>query len=246
VLKNFWEKEFAGYSERLRTEAIAPIQNKVGQFLSNSLMRNIIGQKKSSFDVRDVMDNQKILIMNLAKGKIGEDNSALLGAMMITKIQLATMARVDIPEEQRKDFYLYVDEFQNFATESFANILSEARKYRLNLILANQYIDQIDEKVRKAIFGNCGTIVSFKVGAQDAEWLVKEIGTFVEDDFCNLPKYHIYLRLMIDGIAGNAFSATTLPPEALDSTQINAEKIIRVSRERYATKRCTVEEKADK
>ena len=137
VIINFWEKEFAGYSERLRSEAIAPIQNKVGQFLSSSLMRNIIGQKKSSFDVRDVMDNQKILIMNLAKGKIGEDNSALLGALMITKIQLATMARVDTPEEQRKDFYLYVDEFQNFATESFANILSEARKYRLNLILAN-------------------------------------------------------------------------------------------------------------
>ena len=246
VIKNFWKTEFAGYPERLRSEAIAPIQNKVGQFLSSSLMRNIIGQKKSSFDVRDVMDNQKILIMNLAKGKIGEDNSALLGAMMITKIQLATMARVDTPEEQRKDFYLYVDEFQNFATESFANILSEARKYRLNLILANQYIEQIDEKVRKAIFGNCGTLISFRVGAQDAEWLEKEIGTFTEEDFCNLPKYHIYLRLMIDGIAGAAFSATTLPPDNLWESGINAEKIIRVSRERYATKRCTVEEKANK
>ena len=241
VIKNFWGKEFAGYSERLRSEAIAPIQNKVGQFLSSSLMRNIIGQKKSSFDVRDVMDNQKILIMNLAKGKIGEDNSALLGALMITKIQLATMARVDTPEKQRKDFYLYVDEFQNFATESFANILSEARKYRLNLILANQYIEQIDEKVRKAVFGNCGTLVSFRVGAKDAEDLVKEIGTFTEEDFCNLPKYHIYLRLMIDGIAGDAFSAITLPPKNLGDTENNADKIIRVSRERYSTKRKIVE-----
>lgn len=209
-------------------------------------MRNIIGQKKSYFDVRDVMDNQKILIMNLAKGKIGEDNSALLGALMITKIQLATMARVDTPEEQRKDFYLYVDEFQNFATESFANILSEARKYRLNLILANQYIEQIDDKVRKAVFGNCGTQVSFRVGAKDAEELVKEIGTFTEDDFCNLPKYHTYLRLMIEGIAGDAFSAITLPPEYLVDTEMNAQKVIRVSREKYAKKRNSVEEKIHK
>ncbi|MCG2722759.1 MAG: type IV secretion system DNA-binding domain-containing protein [Thermodesulfovibrionales bacterium] len=243
VIKDFWGKEFAGYSERLRSEAIAPIQNKVGQFLSSSLMRNIIGQKKSSFDVRDVMDNQKILIMNLSKGRIGEDNSALLGALMITKIQLATMARVDTPEEQRKDFYLYVDEFQNFATESFANILSEARKYRLNLILANQYIEQIDEKVRKAVFGNCGTLISFRVGAEDAECLEKEIGTFTEENFCSLPKYHIYLRLMIDGVAGEAFSAITLPPEKLRDAGVNAEKIIRVSREKYAKKRHSVEEK---
>lgn len=246
VIKAFWGKEFTGYSERLRSEAIAPIQNKVGQFLSSSLMRNIIGQQKSSFDVRDVMDNQKILIMNLAKGKIGEDNSALIGSMMITKIQLATMARVDTPEEKREDFYLYVDEFQNFATESFVNILSEARKYRLNLILANQYIEQIDDKVRKAVFGNCGTLVSFRVGAEDAECFVKEIGNFTEEDFCTLPKYHIYLRLMIDGITGEAFSAITLPPLNLRDTETNDEKIIRISRERYTKKRHIVEKEINK
>jgi len=192
------------------------------------------------------MDEQKILIMNLSKGKIGEDNAALLGAMMITKIQLAAMTRVDIPEEERKDFYVCMDEFQNFATESFANILSEARKYRLNLILANQYIEQIEDKVKNAIFGNCGTIVSFRIGAEDAERMAKELGTFVEDDFCNLPRYHIYLRLMIDGIAGDAFSATTMPPKDLSDTEMNTKKIIRVSRERLATKQSIVEEKINK
>ncbi len=246
VVRAFWQKTFDRWNDRYREEAIAPVQNKVGQFLSSHLIRNIFGQAKSSFNVREVMDSQKILIMNLSKGRIGEDNSALLGAMMITKIQLAAMGRVNMPEEERKDFYVYADEFQNFATESFANILSEARKYRLNLILANQYIEQIDDKVKNAIFGNCGTIVSFRVGAEDAERLAKEIGTFAEDDFCNLPRYHIYLRLMIDGIAGDAFSATTLPPEDSSDTAINAKKIIRVSRERYATRRSIVEEKIKK
>jgi type IV secretory pathway TraG/TraD family ATPase VirD4 len=246
VVKAFWQKTFDKWNDRYREEAVAPVQNKVGQFLSSHLIRNIFGQPRSSFNVREVMDNQKILIMNLSKGRIGEDNSALLGAMMITKIQLAAMGRVDMPEQDRKDFYVYADEFQNFATESFANILSEARKYRLNLVLANQYIEQIDDKVKNAIFGNCGTIVSFRVGAEDAERLVRELGTFVEDDFTNLPKYHIYLRLMIDGITGDAFSATTLPPEDVSDTQKNAEKIIRVSRERYATRRGTVEERIKK
>jgi CxxC-x17-CxxC domain-containing protein len=190
------------------------------------------------------MDNRKILIMNLAKGRIGEDNSALLGAMMITKVQLAAMARVDVPEEDRPDFYLYVDEFQNFATESFANILSEARKYHLNLVLANQYVTQIDEKVRDAIFGNAGSIVSFRVGATDAEFLEKEFEpAFTANDIVNLPKYHIYLKLMIDGIAGDAFSAETLPPIKLEETLHNEEKIIRSSRERYANSKAEVEEK---
>lgn len=246
VVKAFWQKTFDKWNDRYREEAIAPVQNKVGQFLSSHLIRNIFGQPKSSINVREIMDGQKILIMNLSKGRIGEDNSALLGAMMITKIQLAAMGRVDIPEEERKDFYVYTDEFQNFATESFANILSEARKYRLNLILANQYIEQVEDKVRNAIFGNCGTIVSFRVGAEDAERLVKELGTFVEDDFCNLPKHHVYLRLMIDGIAGDAFSATTLSPDSLKETEKNASTIIRVSRERYATKRSVLEEKIRK
>jgi CxxC-x17-CxxC domain-containing protein len=225
-------------------EVVAPIQNKVGQFLSTALIRNIVGQTVSSFSIRDIMDSRKILILNLSKGRIGEDNSALLGAMMITKIQMAAMARVDIAEEERKDFYLYVDEFQNFATESFANILSEARKYRLNLILANQYVNQIDEVVRDSIFGNAGTIISFRVGAVDAEFLEKEYEpVFYINDIVNLPKYHIYLKLMIDGVAGDAFSATTLPPLESENTVDISDKAIRVSRERYASSQAEVEDK---
>jgi CxxC-x17-CxxC domain-containing protein len=244
VVKQFWVDEFSKWNDRVLQEVISPIQNKVGQFLSSSLIRNIVGQTQSSFDIREVMDSRKILILNLSKGRIGEDNSALLGAMMITKIQLAAMGRVDIPEETRKDFYLYVDEFQNFATESFANILSEARKYRLDLILANQYITQIDEKVRDAIFGNAGTIISFRVGATDAEFLEKEFApVFIQNDIVNLPKYQVYLKLMIDGIAGDAFSATTLPPAYIEDTAENEEKIIASSRERYASSKTEVEEK---
>ncbi len=247
VVRTFWEKEFTKYHDRLLADAIAPIQNKVGQFLSSSLIRNIVGQTKSSFSVRELMDNQKILILNLSKGKIGEDNSALLGAMMITRIQLAAMARVDVPEEERKDFYLYVDEFQNFATESFANILSEARKYRLNLILAHQYIEQLDERVQHAIFGNVGTLITFRVGARDAEVLEKEFEpVFYATDIVNLAKYHIYLKLMIDGIAANPFSAVTLPPIDVSDTQKNMEKAIRVSRERFGTKREVVEDKINR
>ncbi|TXH08272.1 MAG: hypothetical protein E6Q06_00300 [Candidatus Moraniibacteriota bacterium] len=243
VVKQFWTVEFAGWNERVLQEVISPIQNKVGQFTSNSLIRNIIGQATSAFDVRQIMDEKKILIMNLAKGKIGEDSSALLGAMMITKIQLAAMGRVDLPEEDRKDFYLYVDEFQNFATDSFANILSEARKYRLSLILANQYITQLEEPVRDAIFGNAGTIISFRVGAADAEFLEKEFEpVFMMNDMVNLPKYQIYLKLMIDGIAGDAFSATTLPPILIETPGIN-DKVIAVTRERYASSQAEVEEK---
>ena len=244
VIRQFWVDEFPKWSDKVLQEVVSPIQNKVGQFLSSSLIRNIVGQTQSSFDIRDIMDTRKILILNLSKGRIGEDNSALLGAMMITKIQLAAMGRVDIAEEDRNDFYLYVDEFQNFATESFANILSEARKYRLNLILANQYITQIDEKVRDAIFGNAGTIISFRVGAMDAEFLEKEFApVFVQNDIVNLPKYNIYLKLMIDGIAGDAFSATTLPPVYIGDTVDNEEKIIASSRERYASSKEEVEDK---
>ncbi|MFZ2299594.1 MAG: CxxC-x17-CxxC domain-containing protein [Candidatus Moraniibacteriota bacterium] len=243
VVRSFWVDEFSQWNDRVLQEVISPIQNKVGQFLSSSLIRNIVGQTVSSFNIREVMDNKKILIINLSKGRIGEDNGALLGAMMITKIQLAAMGRVDIPEDERKDFYLYVDEFQNFATESFANILSEARKYHLNLILANQYVTQIDEKVRDAIFGNAGSIVSFRVGAMDAEFLEKEFEpVFMMNDIINLPKYQIYLKLMIDGIAGDAFSATTLPPIKLEDVG-NEAKIINSSRERYSSSKADVEDK---
>ncbi len=244
MVKSFWEKEFAGYADKFASEAVSPIQNKVGQFLSSSLMRNIIGQVKSSIDVRKIMDEGNILIMNLSKGRIGEDNSALLGAMMITKIQLAAMSRVDISESERRDFYLYIDEFQNFSTDSFANILSEARKYRLNLIMAHQYIEQLGDVVKAAVFGNVGTLIAFRVGANDAEDLVKEFTpTFSEEDLVNLPKYEMYLRLMIDGITSNPFSAKGLPPLRSDEKTGNIEKIIEFSREKYSSPRTLVEER---
>jgi len=242
VVKAFWAEEYAKYSQQFAVEAVAPIQNKVGQFLSTSLIRNVVGQVKSTIDIREIMDKGRILILNLAKGRIGEDASGLMGAMMITKIQLAAMSRVDIPENERKDFYLYVDEFQNFATESFANILSEARKYRLNLILAHQYIEQLNEVVRPAVFGNVGTIIVYRVGAADAEELVKEFTPrFTEEDLVNLPKYNVYIKLMIDGVASDPFSAVTLGPVYQNFG--NREKIIAVSRERYAKPREIVEDK---
>ncbi|MBU0707591.1 type IV secretion system DNA-binding domain-containing protein [Patescibacteria group bacterium] len=244
ILKAFWIDEYGAYSNQFRTEAISPIQNKVGQFLSSSIIRNIVGQTKSSIDMRDIMDSKKILLLNLSKGRIGEDNSALLGAMMITKLQLAAMSRVDIEEDERKDFFLYVDEFQNFATESFANILSEARKYRLNLIIAHQYIEQIDEIVRAAVFGNVGTLVSFRIGAADAEFLEKEFEpVFTMNDLVNLTKYEVYLKLMIDGMASEPFSAKGLPPLLGDKPEDNRGKVINISRERYANQRSVVEDK---
>lgn len=243
VVKAFWTQEYARYTQRYEVEATAAIQNKVGQFISNPLIRNIIGQVKSKLNMRELMDQGKILILNLSKGRIGEDNSRLLGALLITKIQLAAMSRVDIPEEDRRDFFLYVDEFQNFATESFANILSEARKYRLDLILGHQYITQMEETVRDAVFGNVGTIVSFRVGAEDAEWLEKEFSPeFTAGDLVNLAKYNIYLKLMIDGIAGSPFSARTLKPLPRPEQSFR-EKIIQVSRERYSTPGQIIEDK---
>ncbi|MFA6307665.1 MAG: type IV secretion system DNA-binding domain-containing protein [Patescibacteria group bacterium] len=245
VVKAFWLEEYSKYPDRFQAEAIAPIQNKVGRFLSSALIRNILGQVNSSFSMRDIMDNQKILLLNLSKGRVGEDNSALLGAMMITKIQLAAMSRVDTPEEERKDFYLYVDEFQNFATDSFANILSEARKYRLNLIIAHQYIEQVEENIQAAVFGNVGTLVAFRVGAADAEFLEKEFfPTFTQEDLVNLSKFQIYIKLMIDGVTSEAFSANTLAPVPLSEEVAGVkDKIISVTRERYAKPREIIEDK---
>lgn len=248
VLTSFWVEEFANFSQQFQSEAIAPIQNKVGQFLTAPLIRNVIGQKRSAINIREVMDKERILLLNLSKGRIGEDNSALLGAMMITKIQLAAMERIEIPEDERRDFYLYVDEFQNFATDAFANILSEARKYRLDLTLAHQYIDQLDKDrptkvVRDAVFGNVGTMVMFRVGATDAEFLEKEFSpTFLETDLVNLAKYHIYIKLMIDGVASEPFSATTMPTLAKEE-ESGREYIIENTRQLYATPRPAVEEK---
>jgi len=242
VVKAFWVDEFANYNERFRSEAISPIQNKVGQFLSSSIIRNVVGQPKSTIDIADIMNNRKILLMNLAKGKIGEDTTALLGAMMITKVQLAAMDRARFPEKERVDFYLYVDEFQNFATESFATILSEARKYRLNLILAHQYITQMVEPVRDAVFGNLGTIICFRVGAFDAEFLEPEfLPTFTQTDVVNLDNHNAYIKLMIDGVTSKPFSMSTLPASGVRYE--NREKVLHVSRERHGRPKEVVEEK---
>ena len=243
AIKSFWVNEFAKYPDRFREEAIAPIQNKVGQFISAPLIRNIVGQVKSTINMRKIMDEGKILILNLSKGKIGEDPSRLLGALVITKLQLAAMSRIDTPEEKRRDFFLYVDEFQNFATEAFAAILSEARKYRLDLTLAHQYITQMEEPVRDAVFGNIGTMVCFRVGAADAEFLEKEfLPEFSLSDLVNLPKYNIYLRLIVDGLSSRPFSSVTLPPFEEEEKSYK-DKIIKVSRERYGTSKEKVEEK---
>lgn len=242
VIKAFWQIEFASYNERYAQEAVASIQNKIGQFLSANVIRNMVAQVKSTVDVRKIMDEGKILIMNLSKGRIGEDNSRLLGGMLITKIQLAAMERVDTPEKDRRDFFLYVDEFQNFATPSFANILSEARKYRLSLIMAHQYIAQLDEVVGDAVFGNVGTICAFRVGGADSEILAKEFApVFLEEDIVNLAKFNIMLKLMINGVASQPFSAFSLGP--LGGPTASTEKVIRVSRERYTKKREIIEDK---
>ncbi len=248
VVRSFWVDEFSKYKGNFEVEAISPIQNKVGQFLTNPMIRNIVGQTRSTIDPRKAMDEGKILILNLSKGLIGEDASALLGAMMITKIQLAAMSRIDTPENERKEFYLYVDEFQNFATDSFANILSEARKYRLGLILAHQYIGQLitdsGTRVKDAVFGNVGTMIVFRVGAEDAEFLEKEFSPeFIANDLVGLGFAQVYLKLMIDGFSSRPFSATTLPPIVREEKS-SREKIIKVSRERYSgLSRKEVEEK---
>ena len=235
VLKNFWEHEFARMPDRLKAEAISPIQNKVGQFVTSRMIRNILGKAKSSIDLESIMNEGKILILNLSQGKLGEDSAALLGAMIITQIQLAAMNRSFVKEEERRDFFLYVDEFQNFATSSFVKILSEARKYRLALTLANQYIEQLDLEVQKAIFGNVGSLVSFVVGARDAHLLTFEFAEiYSENDLVSLGKYETVLKLSIDGMTSAPFPATTLPLPALKNE--NKEKIIRLSKERYGRK----------
>ena len=247
VVKAFWINEYEEWKEQFRTEAIAPIQNKVGQFLSTALVRNIVGQAKSTIDVLDIINSGKIFLVNVSKGRIGEDNSSLLGAMIITKLQLAAMERVRIPEDERVDFFLYVDEFQNFATDSFANILSEARKYRLNIILAHQYIGQLvsdmSTKVRDAVFGNVGTMVLFRVGAADAEFLEKEFEPeFTIQDMVNLPNRMIFLKLMSDGVMSRPFSGSTLPPFNFKTSDDTDDRVIESSRGLYMRPRYLVEE----
>lgn len=244
-VKSFWVNEYANYTEKFAAEAAPAIQNKVGQFVANPLIRNIIGQPKSSFDIRDVMDNRKILIINLSKGRVGEANANLLGSMLITKIYLGAMSRADLSErelEKAPNFYLYVDEFQSFANESFADILSEARKYKLSLSIAHQYIEQMTDEVRAAVFGNVGTMVTFRVGAYDAEVLEKEFSPyFLADDIVALQKYQMYLKLMIDGVTSPPFSAAGMSP--IPRPEINyTNEILASSRTLYAKPRQQVED----
>jgi hypothetical protein len=237
VVSAFWTEEFEKMQDKFRIEAISPILNKVGQFLSSPTIRNIVGQPKSTIDLRFFMDKGKIVIVNLSKGRIGEDNSSLLGSMFVTKFQLDAMSRANIPEADRKDFYLYVDEFQNFATEAFATILSEARKYHLNLTMANQYIAQMPEEVRDAVFGNVGTVLSFQVGFDDAEYISQQFGEEVmPPDLVSLSKYNAYSRVLVDGMPTSTFSLATLPPPKLELEEDHLEKVRKVSRERYSEK----------
>jgi hypothetical protein len=240
VVKKFWATEFTSWNDQYAGEAITPIINKVGQFISNPAIRNIVGQQKSVIKLDDIINNEKILIANFSIGKLGEENSALLGAMFITKLWQASVARSNIPEEERKDTYLYVDEFQNFATSAFANILSEARKYRLNLTVAHQYMAQLPEEVKSTIFGNVGSTISFRIGGEDASVLEKEFTpTFVPEDFMRLDMRNFYAKILIDGQTAVPFSGKTLdfPKPDEDFKQ----DVIKISRERFARPRSEVE-----
>lgn len=244
TVRAFWVEEFANYTDRYTQDATPAIQNKVGQFTSNPLIRNIVGQPKSSFDIRQMMDDKKILIINLSKGRVGEVNATLLGSMLVTKIYLAAMSRADVPVQTLAtlpNFYFYVDEFQNFANESFSDILSEARKYKLNLLIAHQYIEQMEEEVRDAVFGNVGTTVAFRVGPFDAEVLETIFQPqFMQTDLVNLGFAQIYLTLMIDGVGSPPFSATTLPPFELPPERF-VDQALASSRALFAKPRLQVE-----
>ena len=247
--RSFWVDEFAKYTDRFAAEAVPAIQNKVGQFTSNPLIRNVIGQPKSTFDLRTIMDEGKILIVNLSKGLVGEGNASLLGSMLITKIYLAALSRADATQgnlQKLPNFYTYVDEFQSFANESFADILSEARKYKLNLTMAHQYIEQMSEEVRAAVFGNVGTMVVFRVGPFDAEIFEKEfMPIFVAEDFVNLGQYQMYIKLMIDGVGSQPFSAKGMAPIEKPAVSFK-EDVILNSRKTFGRVRSVVEEEIAK
>lgn len=241
ILKAYWVEEFAGYDNRFMREAIAPIQNKVGQLLTPPI-RNILSQVRSKFDPAFVMDHGRIFIANLSKGRLGEEKANLMGSMLITQFQLAAMARATMPEEQRQDFSLYIDEFHNFSTDSFASILSESRKYRLSLLLFHQHLDQLTEPVRNAVFGNCGTLISFRVGEGNAAILAREFGKVYEPGhFSSLDNHEVCVRLMQQGRQLQAFTAKTLPPIGIRYG--HRENLIRRSRERYAKPRHVVEDR---
>ncbi len=248
MVRSFWETEFSALAPQKLAEAVGPIQNKVGQFLATPVIRNIVGQPKSTLDLRFAMDTGKIVIVNLSKGKIGEDNSAMLGSLLITKFQIDAMGRADVPEKDRRDFNLFVDEFQNFATDSFATILSEARKYHLSLTLANQYVAQMSEEVEAAVFGNVGSLISFQIGVEDAKVFSEQFDEerIQPNNLLNLPKFHVYNKILVDGMPTPSFSGKTLPPPELPSkeeTEERTQKIVNFSRQRYAKPRDQVEEK---
>ncbi len=243
-VRSFWVEEYAKYTDKYASEATPAIQNKIGQFAGNPLIRNIIGQPKSSFDLRKIMDEKKILIVNLSKGRVGDGNARLLGSMIVTKIYLAAMSRADESATslaKLPPFYLFVDEFQSFADKSFAEILSEARKYKLGLTIAHQYIEQMEEEVRDAVFGNVGTMITFRVGAYDADVLEKEFApVFMAEDIVNLGLRQIYLKLMIDSVSSSPFSASTLPP-IKEPPVSYVKQIIENSRKTFARDRASVE-----
>jgi hypothetical protein len=226
-IKEFWTKEFDKYPERFRVEAISPIQNKVGAFLSHPLLQKILTNPEKPLSLRKIMDEGKILLVNLAKGIIGEDTSNLLGSLLISRFDLAGLSRANIPENDRQDYALYIDEFHSFTTNSLVFMLSELRKYHLSLVLAHQYLTQLEPNIRDAILGNVGTIIVFRIGANDAEIFAQEFAPeFKIVDFTNLPNYHIYLKMMIDGKISSPFSAVTLPPDYhsfSESSQTNSD-----------------------
>lgn len=241
-IREFWTNEYASYDPRFQREAIAPIQNKLGQFLFNPLIRNILGQVKTRVSIPFVMDNQRLFIANLSKGRLGHDKANLLGSLLTTQFQLAAMARAKRSEDQRRDFYLFIDEFHNFSTDAFASILAEARKYRLCLTLSHQYIAQLAIPIRQAVFGNVGTVIAFRIGHQDGEVLEKEFGkTFPASAFADLERYEVVVKLLEDGTAKEPFRARTLPP--LRSSLGREASLIARSRERFAQPRKTVEGK---
>ena len=241
-VRNFWSEEFASYDPRFMREAIAPIQNKIGQFLMNPPIRNILGQVGMKVDLRFMMDTGRVFIANLSKGKLGADKANLLGSLLTTQFQLAAMSRADSPEHMRPDFHLFVDEFHNFTTDSFASILAEARKYRLSLTLSHQYIDQLPLPIRQAVFGNVGTLISFRIGHTDAETLEKEFGmTFPAQQFIDLDRYELLVKLLVDGITTEPFRGKSLPP--IENRVGRRATLIRRSRERFATPRASVEQK---
>jgi hypothetical protein len=244
-IRSFWAEEYAGYDERFRREAIAPIQNKLGQFLLNPVIRNILGQVKMKVSIPFVMNEGRLFIANLAKGRIGHDKANLLGSLLTAQFQLAAMARTTLDEDKRRDFFLFIDEFQNFTTDAFASVLSEARKYRLDLTLSHQYIDQLPLPIRQAVFGNVGTIIAFRIGYADAEIMEKEFGQAVTASvLADLDRYEVVTKLLQNGTNTTPFRGTMFPP--MENRVGRRDKLIAHSRERFGTRRSVIEDKLER